>query len=49
MVPGPRGYCQECADEADAGYRGVSEGTAGECGRDGCAGYKPDHDHELAF
>ncbi len=22
---------------------------AGECGRDGCAGYKPDHDHELAF
>ncbi|KKM82635.1 hypothetical protein LCGC14_1317640 [marine sediment metagenome] len=30
MVPGPRGYCQECADQADAGY-------------------KPGHDHELAF
>lgn len=27
----------------------VADFGAGECGRPGCAGYKPDHDHELAF
>lgn len=26
-----------------------AEDETGECGRKGCAGYKPDHDHELAF
>ncbi len=96
MVPGPRGYCQECIDEADAGYEpanpralptlldavqslglplpvshddllktidaieaagiitNVSDSftawrTPGACGRRGCAGYKPDGNHELAF